>query len=148
MCVLCASLGASDLKDGNKKLALGLVWMLILNYQIVAHTRTSGSTSSSNNAGSSSSSSGGSGSSGGSFIGGSGSGGNAEKRRSGEINESSAKKILLEWYIFILKMGLIHLVYKIINRCSERAGEPVANFETSFCDGKVFAKIMNSIEKK
>jgi hypothetical protein len=78
--------GAADLKEGNKKLALGLVWMLILNYQIYVAAPVASATSS---GGGSGSGSGGAGNS----IGGS----SAEKRRSGEFTESSAKKILLDW---------------------------------------------------
>lgn len=119
------NIGPTDLRDSNKKLALGLVWTLILTYQIGG---TSSSLSSAATTSASTTSTTGSSSSPASASTSSSTAGDSSRRRSTELSETSAKRMLLDW-------------------CAERAGEPVANFETSFCDGRVFAKLLNSIDK-
>jgi hypothetical protein len=109
------NIGPTDLQSGNKKLALGLVWALILTYQIGGGSLSSSAPASTGSGSAASSTS--------------TSGSDTSKRKSTEITETSAKRMLLEW-------------------CAERSGEAVANFETSFCDGRIFAKVLNSIDHK
>jgi hypothetical protein len=115
--VKLVNIGATDLHEGNQKLALGLLWSLILHYQI-GHVKSRPASSS---------------------FGATSpvaavtppAATSYSLRTSAPqvSDESSAKRVLMDW-------------------CSAKLGEPLPNFGKCFKDGRVFAKLLNSIDPR